>query len=142
MAASRRKKYQRSLNHLVRAINRNIANDDLWLGRFELRQKDASYEEFEDHSGGVLYVNIRVYDKATGYFKDYRMDFAPYYMSNGWHLWEIANKFITEDCGVWKSNPRPYEKGFVKDYRNQSIPEAVMKKDYNWFISYQYWNKE
>lgn len=139
MPANRRKKYQRILNKKIRLLNKNISEDDLWLGRFEIRQKDADFLEFEDKSGGILYTAIRLYDKSTGYFKDYKIEFAPFFCDINWRLWEIANKFIVEDCGVWESDPRPSkDNGFVKDYRNKHIPEEVMRKGYNWFVKYKF----
>ena len=54
-----RKAYQRKLNQKIRAMNKNIANDMLWMGRFEFRQKEASFEEFSDGSGGILIVILR-----------------------------------------------------------------------------------
>ena len=68
------KAYQRKLNQQIRAINKNIANDILWMGRFEFRQKEASFEEFSDGSGGILIVTLRGYDKVTGYYKDFRFE--------------------------------------------------------------------
>ena len=93
-----RKQYQRKFNKLVRKVNLNLANDSLWKGRFIFRQTDASFEEFEDHSGGILYVRIRGYDKSTSFYKDFLLDYAPYLLD--YHLWRIVNDFIVEDTGV------------------------------------------
>ena len=36
-----RKAYQREFNKRIRALNKNIANDNLWRGRFIFLQRDA-----------------------------------------------------------------------------------------------------
>ena len=82
-----RKAYQRKLNQKIRAMNKNIANDMLWMGRFEFRQKEASFEEFSDGYDGILVVILRGYDKVTGYYKDFRFEFAPWLDSCEWKLW-------------------------------------------------------
>ena len=131
-----RKKYQRAFNKKIRAINANVANDDLWLGRFEMRQKDARFVKFSDNSGGILTVYVRAYDKLTKYYKDYIIDFAPYLSFNDWHLWEAMNDFITKDAKVWEIKPNPREAGFKRDYTHIHIPDEVMKKPYNFYIDY------
>lgn len=60
-----RRTYQRKLNKLIKEVNKNIANDNLWRGRFEIRQKDAWFEKFEDGSGGILFTVLRLYDKNS-----------------------------------------------------------------------------
>lgn len=131
-----RKAYQRVFNKKMRLLNKNIANDNLWLGRFEFRQKNAFFEKFSDNSGGILNVLIRGYDKKTGYYKDFIIDFAPY-LHCDWKLWEIANDFIVQDTGVWEETPRPTEDKFVYDYRKTHIPNKIMEQDYNFYLSYK-----
>ena len=43
-----RKAYQRKLNKCIRALNKNIENDDLWRGRFVFLQMRTDWYEFED----------------------------------------------------------------------------------------------
>ena len=45
-----RKAYQRKLNMHIRALNKNIENDDLWRGRFVFLQMRADWYECEDKS--------------------------------------------------------------------------------------------
>ena len=42
------KKLQSKVNKSVKAINKNIYDDDLWLGRFYIKQIKSEYCEFED----------------------------------------------------------------------------------------------
>ena len=137
-----RKAYQRKLNQQIRAMNKNIANDILWMGRFEFRQKEASFEEFSDGSGGILVVILRGYDKVTGYYKDFRFEFAPWLDSCEWKLWEIANNFIVNDTKVWESEPYPnLYNGFVTDCTHIHIPHTVMKEPYNFYLTYDHWKE-
>ena len=137
-----RKAYQRKLNQQIRAMNKNIANDILWMGRFEFRQKEASFEEFSDGSGGILIIILRGYDKITGYYKDFRFEFAPWLHSCEWKLWEIANNFIVNDTKVWESEPHPnLYNGFVTDCTHIHIPNKVMKEPYNFYLTYDHWKE-
>ena len=58
------------MNSLVRIMNKNIENDSLWQGRFYMRQVASRWREYEDKSGGELFVVLRLYDKQTGITKD------------------------------------------------------------------------
>lgn len=131
--------YQKGFTKLLRALNRNIANDNLWQGRFEFRQKYYQLEKFEDGSGGVLYACIRGYDKETGYYKDYHVQYAPYLHGNEYLLWDIANGFIVKDVNIWSHTPSPRDDGFKKNYTNLHIPDKVMQEPFNWFLNYQSW---
>ena len=72
-----RKRYQRKLKQKLRIINKNIEQDDLWLGRFILFQKEAEMERFPDGSGAILYVVLRAYDKKTHYYYDFNLEYNP-----------------------------------------------------------------
>ena len=122
----------------MRQLNQNIENDNLWKGRFAFRQIDCQFHKFEDNSGGILYPFVRAYDKRTGYYKDYRVEYAPYFHFAGSYLWEMANTFIVEDANVWRQkglgNLRPETS---LDFRNIKVPEEVWKKEYNWYRGYK-----
>lgn len=92
-----RKKAQRYINKCVHALNKNIAEDYLWRGRFVARQVDAAWERFDDRSGGILEVAIELRDKKTNKINIVTID---NYDAN-WHLWDFMNEFITLFCRVW-----------------------------------------
>ena len=98
MKDKQRKKAQRLINKHIRALNKNIQNDNLWRGSFVFRQNDANWERFEDGSGGILNVWIEARDLKTGIFWGFRID----NYGTSWHLWEHGNKFIAEYSDVWK----------------------------------------
>lgn len=131
-----RKRYQRGFNKLMRQLNQNIENDNLWKGRFVFRQIDCQFQKFEDNSGGVLHSFVRAYDKHTDYYKDYHIEYAPYLHFAGSYLWEMANTFIVEDACVWQQgNLRPETS---LDFRNMIVPKEIWKnKEYNWYRSYK-----
>lgn len=138
MMYKQRKKAQRRMNHRVRMLNKNIQEDNLWKGRFEVRQKDARWDEFVDGSGGELFVTLRFYDKKTGYYKDAAMDmlYPCEHEFFNYRLFLVMNEFIINDCGVWDENPGPRESAeFIRDYTKQHIPDSIMKKDYNYHLS-------
>ena len=135
-----RKAYQREFNKRIRTLNKNIANDNLWRGRFIFLQRDAHWCRFSDGSGGELTVFVRGYDKKTGYYKDYCLEFAPWLNSVNWHLsMDIANEFITEAAGVWSENPRP-SIDTAEDWTSTKVNvEKLMDKDWNFHVAYKYW---
>ena len=94
-----RKREQRKINYYVKKINKNILNDNLWRGRFIVRQIQDFWETFDDGSGGVLTVVLEIRDLKTGLYQDFIID----NYDRGWKLFEKVNKFISEDSGVWNN---------------------------------------
>lgn len=133
-----RQRYQRLFNHKIHSLNHSIAEDPLWKGRFVFRQKNAIWWQFEDNSGGELSVFIRAYDKKTGYYHDYRLDYAPWNICFNWNLtMKVANKFIVEDLDVWKEDPRPNRKT-AEDYTRIKVNHTdLMSKPWNFYTSYK-----
>lgn len=103
-----RKEYQRQFTRKLREANKIIREDDLWLGRVEVRQISARWEEFEDGSGGILHTVLRCIDKKTRQYKDYCLEYAPWMRTINWKMsMDILNKFFVEDLDVWRTgNPR------------------------------------
>ena len=127
MKRKMRKRYQRALNRDIKALNKNIAQDNLWKGRFYFFQKAAYWEEFDDGSGGLLRVYIRGYDKATGYYRDYPLEYAPFLSFNQYDIWMLGNDFITEGVKVWDENPRPSVET-AKDWTGVKVDTQVVGK--------------
>lgn len=104
LTSMNKKRHQREINRLMRAINKNIENDDLWKGRFIIRQVHSpEWSRYEDGSGAELFVCLRCVDRCTGrsYEKWETVNHWRSFRGNGWHLWEFMNWFIVEHCGVW-----------------------------------------
>ena len=103
-----RKEYQRQFTRKLREANKVIKEDDLWLGRVEVRQISARWEEFEDGSGGILHTVLRCIDKKTRQYKDYCLEYSPWMRTINWKMsMDILNKFFVEDLDVWRTgNPR------------------------------------
>lgn len=108
MVDKMRKKYQRKFTQLLRETNDVIKNDELWLGRVEVRQISARWQRFEDNSGGILYTVLRCIDKKTRQYKDYCLEYAPWIKTIHWKIsMDILNTFFVEDLDVWRTgNPR------------------------------------
>lgn len=136
-----RKRYQSSLNKKIRELNKAIEEDSLWLGRFIARQTDAYWEKFSDNSGGILRAVIRMYDKKTGFYKDFILDYAPYFKTINWHIsMDIANHFIVEDLLVWeRENPRVE----IKNWINYPIKKNIFNtKEQNFYSNIKNWKRE
>ena len=98
-----RNKYQRDVNKLVRTWNKSIEKDWLWNGRFYLRQQQASFQPYDDHSGAEFNVLLQFIDRKTGkmqtkWFNNY---------SIAWNLGYWMNDCITKQWQVWDENPNP-----------------------------------
>lgn len=103
MHSLNRKKYKRATNALIRKFNKEIQNDWLWNGRFVMSQECAFFQPFEDHSGAIYKVFLILTDTKTKkqertYLTNYELD---------WHMWDWANKCITDYWNVWKEDPNP-----------------------------------
>ena len=96
LSSKNRKRHQRAMNSLVRIMNKNIENDSLWQGRFYVRQVASRWREYEDKSGGELFVVLRLYDKQTGITKDVAGSVNYWRYFNGSHLWWVVNNFIVD----------------------------------------------
>lgn len=105
MKSMKRKNHQRWFNQYCRYVNDQIKKDDLWLGRFYIKQNATHMHWFEDKSGGIMYAFIEMHDKKTGithekWYSGLDMD---------WQFWYDFNDFIIKDCKVWEEDPDPYE---------------------------------
>lgn len=96
LSSRNRKRQQRAMNHIMRLLNENIINDDLWKGRFYVRQVGAQWHEYEDKSGADLFVVLRFYDKETGITRDVAGTVNHWRYINGSRLWREMNDFIVE----------------------------------------------
>ena len=110
-----RKKQQRAMNKLVREVNKVIEQDNLWCGRFYIRQFDARFMIFPDKSGADLFVGLAFIDKKTKVtYKTYEtVNHWRFY--NGANLYWAMNEFIVNRAGVWQENPRPGSKEWYEN---------------------------
>ena len=127
------KNFHKQVVKIWKSMNDNICKDDVWLGRFEIREKQQFYKMFDDGSGYQAWYVVEAIDKKTGrsarkvldtYFgvnthdeedktlnRDNKISLR--FFSN--KLWEFVNNFIIEDCQVWQEQPSPYDNRV--DYR-------------------------
>ena len=110
MYSFNRKKHQRRMNKYVRAINKNLYNDDLWRGRFVVRQVGSPYfYTYEDGSGASLErVHLVITDRLNGRTIDGWDSVNGWCHWNGSRLWCWVNDAITEGFDVWHEHPDPY----------------------------------
>lgn len=102
-----RKVHQRAINKVVRAMNRNLEQDELWRGRFIVRQDGSpQWRRYEDGSGAELWVRLRFIDRATGryYVKWETVNHWRGLRANGYEVWYMMNWLITEYWDIWKEN--------------------------------------
>lgn len=121
-----RKEYQRQFTRKLREANKVIREDNLWLGRVEVRQISARWEEFEDGSGGILHTVLRCIDKKTRQYKDYCLEYAPWMRTINWKIsYDILNKFFVEDLDVWRTENLRDE---IFDWTKVSIDPKALKR--------------
>ena len=100
--SAKRKRHQRQVNKIFRALNKNIEKDELWQGRFVARQRASYFVQHEDKSGYYLIVVYDFLDKKTGQTSklynetDWSLSFF-----DGTKLFMQMNDFIVLDCDVW-----------------------------------------
>ena len=103
MKSHNRRNHQHWFNQYCRYINKCIENDDLWLGRFYVKQLATDMEWFEDGSGGMMHACLEMRDKKTGVTRINWYDG----LDMDWKFWRDFNNFIIEDCKVWEEKPDP-----------------------------------
>ena len=114
------------INKVIRAINKNIENDNLWRGRFVVLNRAMWIHEYEDGSGVYATIRIAAFDKKTGKYYEQLMD--EYDILGAWgngsfRLWNFINDFIVDRVKVWSETPSPRDPDFVKDYTKVPVPQ-------------------
>lgn len=109
------KVHQRKMNKMVRDLNENIEKDDLWRGRYIMRQKAAYREVYPDGSGAELWVRMEMLDRQTGRTETFCDTVNHFYMWNGGGLWREMNDFIVDTCKVWEETPSPRDKEYKEN---------------------------
>lgn len=108
-----RKKLQRYANHSIKALNKAIAKDTLWKGRFIARQTNARYEA-EDNS---LAIWITLYDKKSGKSIGFWNDMGNYSIDRPFfdsYLFLEMKRFVIEDCNAWVDDLKNDETDYTK----------------------------
>ena len=108
LTSRNKKRHQRAINKLVRAMNHNLEQDVLWCGRFVIRQDESpQWRRYEDGSGVELFVRLRFIDRATGryYVKWGSVNhWRGLLHANGYEIWKMMNWLITEHWNVWQED--------------------------------------
>ena len=107
LTSMNKKRHQRAINKLVRTMNRNLEQDDLWCGRFMIRQDESpQWCLYGDGSGAELFVRLRFIDRATGryYAKWETVNHWRGLRINGYEIWSMMNWLITEYWDVWQED--------------------------------------
>ena len=132
MTSFNRKKHQRRMNKYVRELNKNIANDDLWRGRFVIRQEgNPGFYIYEDKSGAEMpHVHLVITDLKTGDRYDRWSTDNDWCHFNGSRIWEFANKAITEIFDVWRigNDPRDNRNNPLYNFNNPKVREYWKKE--------------
>ena len=106
LTSKNRKRHQRAINQLVRSFNKRLEQDDLWLGRFVVRQYEDSpqWRKYEDDSGAELWVKLKFIDRATGRYYVGNHTVNEWRSFNGSRIWRIMNWLITEHWDIWQED--------------------------------------
>lgn len=120
------KVHQRAVNKILREMNKNIEEDELWMGRFFIRQWARSVITYEDHSGMYLALEMRLYDKKTKKYVEWFSDSHEATIWGGSSVWERMNRFIVEDLDVWRQgDPRKDKQDWRAVSQDKIIKEAT-----------------
>ena len=111
------KKIQRRVNKIIRELNKDIYNDELWKARFYARQIDRRCVLSEDKSWLYVDFYIEFMEKETG--RRYQQWFCKEdFLGSAFRVWEAMNDFIAVRCRVWEADPRPTRATTI-DYRGR-----------------------
>ena len=122
---------RRKFMRFVREMNKSIAKDEAWKGRFECAPVDIQYVPFADNSGVEMVVTLAFYDKATKNYA-FSRECATWYCNFG-RLWLAMNQFITEfiNTAAWRDE--------VKDYTKERINWNQIAAMRNVYTSENHW---
>lgn len=97
-----RKRHQSLFNTVCRNINKSIAKDNLWRGRFVIEQNASWFLPYGDGSH-YLVADYQFRDKKTGRISKRMGEVNSLCHWNGSKLFWEMNDFITKDCydDVW-----------------------------------------
>ena len=112
------KKIQRKVNKIVRKLNKQIEDDELWKGRFYVRQVNRYMKPYDDRSGIDNAFLFRFYDRKTGKNALSKDWYSYYVLSTFCKLALGMNDFIVNVCKVWEEEPKPSVDNAV-DYRKR-----------------------
>ena len=104
LTSANRKRHQRELNKLIRRFNKNLNEDELWQGRFQVWQVDSPVWMMHEDQTANLLVRLRFVDRATGACYDRRMSVNHWRHFGGSHVWNLMNWLITEHWDVWEED--------------------------------------
>lgn len=115
------KKLQRAVNKYIQELNDSILNDDLWRGRFIVRQVNRYDYRFEDGSGYYFTLKLEFKDLKTGQTKFSYMslysDAVLILIRNKFFI--LMNDFIVKDCDVWSKETTQELKNDKTIYRRK-----------------------
>lgn len=106
LTSQNRKVHQRAINRAICAFNKSLEQDDLWNGRFIVRQYEDSpqWRKYGDGSGAELWVKLKFIDRATGRYYVGGRTVNEWCYFNGWNIWQLMNWLITEHWDVWQED--------------------------------------
>ena len=127
------KKVQRRVNALIKRQNKALAEDELWLGRFYIRQLHRDIWKFEDGSGAMVSFLFEMADKKTGKRDIIRLDSYELRVAfkrggGSWKLFEALNDFIIKKVDVWHEDPVP-SIWTPQDYRKVPMLPSMKLKE-------------
>ena len=107
LTSKNKKRHQRAINRLIRSFNKALEQDELWCGRFMVRQVyTPQWHKYDDNSGADYFVHLKFIDRCTGhyYIAADSVNCWRGLRANGYRLWEKMNWFIVEHLDVWNES--------------------------------------
>ena len=70
----------------MRKANKMLMTDTAFDGRYYMTLMRYNFYDFPDSLGGKLIAIVRMHDKASGYYCDYRIEYAPWIATFYWNF--------------------------------------------------------
>lgn len=93
-----RKKHKRYMNRLIRGVNKELVEDEMFNGRFSVRQLESAW--FND----LYYVRLELRDSLTGITRQTSWIRATFLGAR--NLFNQLNEFIIEDVDFWNKKKK------------------------------------
>lgn len=87
---------KRKVMRAIRAMNKNIEDDEKWLGRFKIRARAFQHFTYEDGSANRCAVVFDIIDTKTGITQICCLPDHAFLSPYSFDFWNVVNDFVND----------------------------------------------